>query len=131
MQRVIKRDRLLDNVKAMGAQLARRLNQRFGSHPYVGDIRGRGLLWGLELVADRATKEPFDPALRLHARVKEHAMVRGLLVYPMGGTIDGNRGDHVLIAPPFIADAPTIDTIVERLGDAIDAAVENSEATWR
>jgi adenosylmethionine-8-amino-7-oxononanoate aminotransferase len=131
VQRVIERDKLLDNVVKMGTHLQRRLHERFGNNPYVGDIRGRGLFWGLELVADRATKEPFDPALRLHARVKEHAMARGLLIYPMGGTIDGSRGDHVLIAPPFIADALTIDTIVERLGDAIDAAVENSEAAWR
>jgi adenosylmethionine-8-amino-7-oxononanoate aminotransferase len=131
VQRVIERDKLLDNVVDMGSHLARRLHERFGNNPHAGDIRGRGLFWGLELVADRATKEPFDPALRLHARVKEQAMERGLMVYPMGGTIDGSRGDHVLIAPPFIVDAPTIDTIVERLGDAIDAAVETSKAAWR
>jgi adenosylmethionine-8-amino-7-oxononanoate aminotransferase len=123
VQRVIKRDRLLDNVKAMGAQLARRLNERFGNHPYVGDIRGRGLFQAIELVADRSTKAPFDPALRLHARVKAEAMARGLMVYPSGGTADGVAGDHVLLAPPFIVDAATIDTIVERLGDAVDAAV--------
>jgi adenosylmethionine-8-amino-7-oxononanoate aminotransferase len=123
VQRVIKRDRLLDNVKAMGAQLARRLNERFGNHPYVGDIRGRGLFQAIQLVADRSTKAPFDPALRLHARVKAEAMARGLMVYPSGGTADGVAGDHVLLAPPFIVDAATIDTIVERLGDAVDAAV--------
>jgi adenosylmethionine-8-amino-7-oxononanoate aminotransferase len=131
VQQVIERDKLLDNVVDMGSHLARRLHERFGNNPHAGDIRGRGLFWGLELVADRATKEPFDPALRLHARVKEQAMERGLMVYPMGGTIDGSRGDHVLIAPPFVVDARTIDTIVERLGDAIDAAVETSEAAWR
>ena len=128
VQRVIERDKLLDNVVNMGAHLKRRLHERFGNNPYTGDVRGRGLFWGLELVADRATKEPFDPALELHARVKEHAMERGLMVYPMGGTIDGNRGDHVLIAPPFVVDALTIDTIVERLGDAIDAAVDGLPA---
>ncbi|HXW29906.1 MAG TPA: aspartate aminotransferase family protein, partial [Xanthobacteraceae bacterium] len=90
--------------------------------PFVGDVRGRGLLQALELVADRASKKPFDTKLKLHARVKREAMARGLMVYPTGGTIDGECGDHVLLAPPFIVDAPLVDTIVERLGEAIDAA---------
>jgi adenosylmethionine-8-amino-7-oxononanoate aminotransferase len=123
VQRVIHRDNLLANVRTQGAHLARRLSERFGNHPFVGDVRGRGLFQGLELVADRGTKEPFDPKLRLHARVKHEAMARGLMVYPMGGTVNGARGDHVLLAPPFIVDAPLIDTIVERLGEAIDAAL--------
>jgi adenosylmethionine-8-amino-7-oxononanoate aminotransferase len=127
VQRVIHRDNLLANVRAQGAHLARRLNERFGNHPFVGDVRGRGLLQGLELVTDRGTKEPFDPTLRLHARVKREAMARGLMVYPMGGTVDGTRGDHVLLAPPFIVDAPLVDTIVERLGEAIDAATGQIE----
>ena len=122
VQRVMRRDKLLANVSAQGARLARRLNERFGNHPFVGDVRGRGLLQALELVADRARKRPFDAKLKLHARVKREAMARGLMVYPMGGTVDGERGDHVLLAPPFIIDAPLVDTIVERLGEAIDAA---------
>jgi adenosylmethionine-8-amino-7-oxononanoate aminotransferase len=123
VQRVIRRDDLLANVRARGAYLSRRLGERFGNHPFVGDIRGRGLFWGVELVADRASKEPFDPAKALHARIKSEAMARGLMVYPMGGTAGEARGDHVLLAPPFIVEAATIDTIVERLGDAIDAAI--------
>ena len=123
VQRVIQRDDLLANVRRQGAHLERRLRERFGNHALVGDVRGRGLLQGLELVADRGTKEPFDPARKLHARVKNEAMARGLMVYPMGGTADGTRGDHVLLAPPFIIDSAAVDTIVERLGDAIDAAV--------
>jgi adenosylmethionine-8-amino-7-oxononanoate aminotransferase len=122
VQRILHRDGLLANVTTQGAYLARRLNERFGNHPCVGDVRGRGLFYGIELVADRGSKEPFDPQLRLHARVKREAMARGLMVYPMGGTADGTRGDHVLLAPPFIVDAPLVDEIVERLGDAIDAA---------
>ena len=122
VQRILHRDGLLANVATQGAYLARRLNERFGNHPYVGDIRGRGLFYGIELVADRVSKDPFDPQLRLHARVKGEAMARGLMVYPMGGTADGTRGDHVLLAPPFIVDTPLVDEIVERLGDAIDAA---------
>ena len=122
-RRSIRRDGLLANVGAMGARLERRLEARFGQHPYVGDIRGRGLFRGVELVADRATKAPFDPGRNLHARVKREAMARGLMVYPMGGTIDGRHGDHVLLAPPFIVTAGQIEAIVERLGDATEAAL--------
>jgi adenosylmethionine-8-amino-7-oxononanoate aminotransferase len=123
VQRVIRRDNLLVNVRDQGARLSRRLNERFGNHPFVGDVRGRGLFQGIEIVADRSTKEPFDPAKKIHARIKKEAMARGLMVYPMGGTVDSLRGDHVLLAPPFILDAAAVDTIVERLGEAVDAAV--------
>jgi adenosylmethionine-8-amino-7-oxononanoate aminotransferase len=123
VQKVIRRDNLLDNVRQQGQHLARRLNERFGNHHHIGDVRGRGLFQAIELVRDRATRAPFDPKHRLHARIKQEAMARGLMVYPMGGTIDGVRGDHVLLAPPFIADAAAIDDIVERLGDAVDAAI--------
>jgi adenosylmethionine-8-amino-7-oxononanoate aminotransferase len=122
VQRVIRRDNLLDNVRKQGAYLSRRLNERFGNHPFVGDVRGRGLFQGLELVADRDRKAPFDAQRKVHARVKREAMARGLMVYPTGGNVDGISGDNVLLAPPFIVDAPIVDTIVERLGEAIDAA---------
>lgn len=125
VQEVIARDRLLDNVKAMGAYLARRLGERFGNHPHIGDIRGRGLFMGVELVEDRSTKQPFDAKRKLHARIKKAAMANGLLVYPMGGTIDGAVGDHVLLAAPFICDVAAIDTIVERLDDAIREALRS------
>lgn len=123
VQRVIRRDKLLENVRRQGDYLSRRLNERFGNHPFVGDLRGRGLFQGIEIVSDRGTKEPFDPSYKLHARIKRQALTRGLMIYPMGGTVDGTRGDHVLLAPPFIIDNGTIDAIVERLGDAINAAV--------
>ncbi len=123
VQQVIERDNLLANIVAMGELLQRLLGERFGNNPHVGDIRGRGLFRALELVADRASKAPFDPALKIHARVKREAMARGLMVYPMGGTIDGARGDHVLLAPPFIVNAAHVEAIVERLGDALDAAL--------
>jgi len=122
VQRVIKRDRLLDQVKSRGKYLARQLCGALGAHPHVGDIRGRGLFMGVELVEDRATKRPFAPKLKLHAKIKVEAMARGLMVYPMGGTIDGEHGDHVLVAPPFIAREADLDTIVERLAAAIDSA---------
>ncbi len=123
VQQVIARDGLLSNVQAMGAHLRARLQAAFGQHNHVGDIRGRGLFQAIELVEDRDSKAPFDPGRKLHARIKAAAMARGLMVYPMGGTIDGVRGDHVLLAPPFIVTAADIDEIVGRLAEAVDAAL--------
>jgi adenosylmethionine-8-amino-7-oxononanoate aminotransferase len=123
VQRIIRRDHLVETVRARGRTLMDLLKARFGRHPSVGDIRGRGLLMALELVKDRASKAPFDPALRLHARVKAEAMRQGLLVYPMGGTIDGTRGDHVMLAPPFIATETELEEIVARLEAALTAAL--------
>jgi adenosylmethionine-8-amino-7-oxononanoate aminotransferase len=121
VQRIIKRDRLVEKVRANGEYFARRLRTCLGAHPFVGDIRGRGLFMGVEIVRDRASKRPFEAALKVHARVKAEAMAGGLMVYPMGGTLDGETGDHVLLAPPFIATQAQLDTIVERLAVAIDA----------
>jgi adenosylmethionine-8-amino-7-oxononanoate aminotransferase len=123
VQRVIERDDLLANVRVRGAQLMASLRDRLGAHAHVGDIRGRGLFVGVELVADRKTKATFDPARKLHAKVKARAFANGLLCYPMGGTVDGLHGDHVLLAPPFICSASEIDTIVERLAPSIDEAL--------
>ncbi|HEY9549201.1 MAG TPA: aspartate aminotransferase family protein [Kiloniellaceae bacterium] len=127
VRETIHREGLLAKVVTMGSELERGLVERLGNHHHVGDIRGRGLFRGVELVKDRASKAPFDPELKLNASIKKEAMARGLMVYPMGGTIDGQRGDHVLLAPPFIVDRPGIQRIVERLGDAIDAAVASVE----
>ncbi|MBL6457670.1 aspartate aminotransferase family protein [Belnapia sp. T6] len=123
VQKVIAEEKLLDNVQAMGARLEQRLTERFGNHRHVGDIRGRGLFWAIELVEDRASKSVFDPALKLNERVKMQAYERGLACYPMGGTIDGRRGDHAILAPPYIATAAQIDEIVDRFGEAVDAAL--------
>ncbi|MFW5969058.1 MAG: aspartate aminotransferase family protein [Halofilum sp. (in: g-proteobacteria)] len=124
VQRVIHDQDLLARVRTLGDALARALQERFGDHPHVGDIRGRGLFRGLEIVADRATATPFEPALAVHASIKREAMARGLMCYPMGGTIDGRAGAHVLLAPPFIIDEGHVGEIVERLGEAIDAALD-------
>jgi adenosylmethionine-8-amino-7-oxononanoate aminotransferase len=131
VQRVIERDDLLANVRRQGEGLAERLRASFAEHPHVGDLRGRGLFRGIELVADRSSKAPFDPALRLHARIKREAMARGLMVYPMGGTIDGRAGDHVLLAPPFVVTEADLDVIVDRLAQAIDAAVADAQRSAR
>jgi adenosylmethionine-8-amino-7-oxononanoate aminotransferase len=125
VQQVIERDGLLASVRESGARLEGLLLNAFGPHPHIGDIRGRGLFWGIELVQDRAGKTPFDPGLKLHARIKKEAMARGLMVYPMGGTVDGRYGDHVLLAPPFIASEADLALIAERLLAAIHAAIQS------
>src|SRR5690606_19487157 len=122
VQQIIRRDGWLENVRRQGERMQARLRERLGDHPFVGDIRGRGLFWGIELVADRASKAPFPADFALNALVKREAMSAGLLVYPMGGTVNGRDGDHILIAPPFIVDEKIVDAIVERLGHAIDVA---------
>lgn len=124
VQEVIHGENLLDNVRAMGRRLEDGLTERLGNHRCVGDIRGRGLFWAVELVRDRATKQVFDPALKLNDSVKREAFARGLACYPMGGTIDGRHGDHVILAPPYIVTADQVDMIVERFGDAVEAALD-------
>jgi adenosylmethionine-8-amino-7-oxononanoate aminotransferase len=125
VQQVIERDGLLACVRESGRAFEALLRDAFGAHPHVGDIRGRGLFWGVELVRERSDKEPFDPKLSLHARVKREAMARGLMVYPMGGTVDGRYGDHVLLAPPFIASASELELVATRLHAAIEAAISS------
>ena len=125
VQQVIRDEKLLDRVRERGKQLEQRLTERFGNHRHVGDIRGRGLFQGIELVADRQNRKPFDPGLKLHQRIKAAAMANGLACYPAGGTMDGRSGDHVLLAPPYIATADDVDMIVERLGSAVDSALQS------
>ena len=121
VQRVIHRDGLLAKVRDDGEAFGAMLRQALGGHPHVGDIRGRGFFWGVELVADRASRAPFDPARRVHAALKKDAMARGLLCYPMGGTVDGRVGDHVLLAPPYIATRDELQRIASLLADSVDA----------
>ena len=125
VQHVIRDEHLLDRVKERGSQLERRLTERFGNHRHIGDIRGRGLFRAIELVADRSKRAPFDPALKLHQRIKAAAFENGLACYPSGGTVDGRSGDHVLLAPPYIATSDDIDMIVDRLGHAVDSALKS------
>lgn len=121
--RAIRERDLLARVRIMGDALDMALRDRLAQHPHVGDIRGRGLFRGIELVENRETKAPFDPGRRLHARVKAAAMDAGLVCYPMGGTVDGRRGDHILLAPPFIIATEQIGELVDKLSAAIDAAL--------
>lgn len=124
VQRIIREDGLLANVQAMGKRLEAALQDRFGNHARVGDIRGRGLFWALEFVEDRATRQSFDPARRINDLVKEAALAEGVAIYPMGGTIDGKTGDHIIVAPPYTARPSEIDEIVDRLGKAVAALLD-------
>ena len=121
---VIERDDLLSNIRTQGETLNRLLHEHFDDHPNVGEVRGRGLFQAIELVADRGSKAPFDPALKVHALIKNNAMKRHMMCYPMGGTADGANGDHVLLAPPYIVSDDQIKDIVIRLKEAVDATVE-------
>jgi hypothetical protein len=114
---------MLPRVRQAGETLQALLEERLGDHPHVGDIRGRGLFRGIELVADRASKAPFDPARGLHRKIKAAAMQDGLMCYPMGGTLDGVRGDHILLAPPFIISDDQLAEVADRLAGAIDAGL--------
>ena len=124
VQQVIKNEDLLNNVQSQGRVLENLLLERFGGHPRVGDIRGRGLLRAIEIVEDRRSKKPFASTLKLHARIKQQAMTEGLICYPGGGTADGESGDHVLIAPPFNVTQPQIEEIVAKLATALDGALQ-------
>jgi adenosylmethionine-8-amino-7-oxononanoate aminotransferase len=123
VQQVIRRDSLLENVRRQGERLQAGLEERFGNHAHVGEVRGRGLFRAIELVAERGSKAPFAPEHNVAGRIKAAAMANGLCVYPGRGTADGHSGDHILMAPPFIVDGETVDTIVERLGKAVDETI--------
>jgi adenosylmethionine-8-amino-7-oxononanoate aminotransferase len=126
VQQVIRRDGLVAKVRDDGVVFGAMLAEALGDHPHVGDIRGRGFFWGVELVADRASRQPFDPALAVNARLKKDAMARGLLCYPFGGTVDGRQGDHVLLAPPYIATRDPLQEIVARLAASVDAVTRTA-----
>ena len=119
VQKVIERDNLLANVQERGEQLRNELHQHLDNHPHVGNIRGRGLMVGIELVADKESKTPLDHTAKTHAKLRKVAMDKGLLLYPMGGTVDGIHGDHILLAPPFICTAADISRIAELVSATI------------
>ena len=123
VQKAIKHRGLLAQVQSRGLSLEERLQARFSGHPYVGEIRGRGLFWALELVEDRSSKRPFDTKRKIHSRLKLRAMENGLMCYPMGGAVDGVSGDHVVLAPPYIITEAQLDEIVDKLGRSIDQVI--------
>jgi hypothetical protein len=125
VQKVIHEDQLLENVRTRSAQFFERMQARLGDHLHVGDIRGKGLFLGIELVANKATKKPFDPGLQVHAKLKKQAFEDGLMIYPGGGTIDGFRGDHVVFAPAFTASQNEIEEIVSRFSTSLESVLSH------
>lgn len=123
VQQVIVEENLLENVRIQGEFLQNQLKEHVGKHLHVGDIRGRGLFVGIELVQDKSEKTPFDPSLKIHAAIKKAALSHGLMIYPGGGTIDGTSGDHVLLSPAYIANNDDIHEIVRRFSLALDTAL--------
>lgn len=123
VQKILARDGWVEHVASNGAKLGVMLTKEFGDHPYVGDVRGRGYLWGVELVRNKETKTPFDPSLQIHAKIKSQAFANGLLCYPTGGTIDGFRGDHILLAPPYIASEAELTLMIDLLSQTINQVV--------
>ena len=115
---LIDRD-LFKEVQKLGETFETALRDAFEQHDNIGDIRGRGLFWGIELVADKATKIPLDPALETAKKIKAAAFEAGLICYPNSGTRDGKNGDHILLAPPFIVTEAQIGEITEKLGQAL------------
>lgn len=122
VQKILGQD-LVARSARQGAKLSAALHAAFSQHPHVGDIRGRGLFQGIELVADRETKAPFDADLKIAAKIKSAAFEAGLICYPMPGTRDGRVGDHVLLAPPFILEDAQVDELVSKLGTALEASL--------
>ena len=114
---------LIDKVKTMGDKLSFALKKELGQHPNVGDIRGRGLFQGIELVEDRETKKPFAPSLAISKKIKDIAFKAGLICYPMSGTRDGINGDHILLAPPYIINDSQIEEVVEKLSLSISQLI--------
>jgi len=125
VQEIIQREKLLDNVQKMSALMMKELNSAFGNHPYIGDIRGRGLFIGLEIVKDKATKSAFDPAEKINGKIKSKAQENGLCIYAMGGTIDGRNGDHLMFAPPFIITQAHVSEMVEILDKSVKQIFAN------
>lgn len=119
---IVGRD-LLKRVKQQGDLLTQKLHEAFDQHPHIGDIRGRGLFRGMELVESRETKTPFAKSLQINKKIKAAAFEAGLICYPMGGTIDGQNGDHILLAPPFIISDSQVDELVGKLSLAIDQSI--------
>jgi adenosylmethionine-8-amino-7-oxononanoate aminotransferase len=124
----IANENLLASVRQQGALLELMLRDAFGQHPHVGDIRGRGLLWGLEFVRNRATREPFDASAELAKRIKLTAQRLGLICYPSSGTVDGRIGDHVVVAPPFVIRASELEELVTKLLRTIDSELRRTAA---
>ena len=124
VQKIIERDHLVEKCRTDGLYLMHRLREEFGQHPYVGDIRGRGLFLALELVQDRQGKTPFAPELGIASKMGIEAFERGLLCYPSPGTVDGYRGDHILLSPPYTISRDEIEQLISLLKESMAAVFD-------
>ncbi|KAJ4112184.1 hypothetical protein NW768_011763 [Fusarium equiseti] len=127
VQKIVRRDNLVERCANMGVILERMLSEELGECMSVGDIRGRGLFWGVEFVKNRASKTPFDPSAKFGLLVQQLAFEKGVALYPGGATIDGVKGDHILLAPPFTVTEAQLRTICQTLREAVVEA--ESEVT--
>ncbi|MEE8537573.1 MAG: aspartate aminotransferase family protein [Acidobacteriota bacterium] len=125
--KVVRQKRLISRARQLGPDLERLLRRAAAHHTMVGDVRGQGLLWGLELVRDRSTREPFDPALRVAQRLGLEARRRGLMLYPGSGSVDGTRGDHVIVAPPLTISRKDLELLGQLLDEALGALAASLE----
>lgn len=121
--KIVEEEDLLSNVRSLSDDLEARLNDRFGQHPHVGDIRGRGLFWSIEIVKDRETKQPFDASAAIAPTIQRAAMEAGMMCYPMQGCADGTHGDHALLAPGYRTTQEELDYMVDKLEEAVGAAL--------
>ena len=125
VQKIIQRDNLLQNVRKMGEYLGQALVQELKDIKIVGNIRGRGLFWGVEFVKDKLSKEAIDPQIRIGQRIQHKALENGVASYPGFGTIDGLSGDHILIAPSYDITQDQIDVMVQKVAASIIEMEEN------
>jgi adenosylmethionine-8-amino-7-oxononanoate aminotransferase len=126
VQRIIKRENLLENVREMGKLLSRRLSELLSDHPYVGNIRGRGLFWGVELVADKATQQPFPVADAVAMGIAELGLSEphNIAIYPGSGTVDGINGDHFIVSPAYNSTAEEIEEIADKVHKVVTVFFE-------
>jgi adenosylmethionine-8-amino-7-oxononanoate aminotransferase len=123
---IMEREHLVERAAEVGARLGAQLKEELSGHPMVGDIRGTGLFWGIELVRDRATRIPYPPAQRVTSRVQSAALKHGLFVYPTVGMAGAEGGgDGVMVTPPFVIGTPEIEFIVRNLRTALDEVHPN------
>jgi len=120
VQKVVSRDRLVEKVHDDGIHFEKLLRSAFGDHVHVGDVRGRGFFWAIEIVKDRAAKTPFDPALAVYQRFRDRCFGNGLICYPVGGNVDGKAGDIAIFSPPYIATREELATIADIAKTSLD-----------
>jgi hypothetical protein len=121
--RILESEDLVAASAAKGDRLQSLLRARFDGHPNVGEIRGRGLMVGLELVADLETRAPFPRAAKVTEAIVRAAKSNGVLLYSGTGLADGTDGDSILLGPPFVITDAELGQIVEVLGEAVDTAM--------